>query len=286
MKEMRVIYLILLLIASAARAEVTLDAYYAIQVNGKHVGFSVQRDEYDPKTKTHKIKYFIKTNEQDNDMEQFVSTEQTDGYQPKSFRFLSRVRKAESAIRGNVRGKDLKLTFKEPKGQKTVSIPLSGDMFFSSALGPVLIASKLSKGKALSFHAINEEDGFLGDGVVYVIDETEVSKHKVYRLITHFQNVETEVWLLDTGVALASQSTHIQLRAEMVANRLDATEGLDFNLKTLAKYFGSVPEGKINPFARKEIVLPKKPLFTGKPSIKSLEAKGKIPIKIPVKISK
>jgi hypothetical protein len=273
--------IILALKLSAAAAEIVFEGYYKIEKGEKPLGFSVVREEFDPKLKEWRMHYFINTRDRDHEERSInCSIRYNQNFKP----LESTYEETDGALKSSshILFSGSKFTHKfVSKGTKgTVSGTLGKDEFLRSSAHRVLLHNKLKKGMGYSFTALREDSGKQQSGQVKVHDEKDFGGHKVFQISDDFELYIEETWLTADGQVLSSRTPQFGITSTLVANIDIALEGSDYNRKNLAKMFGQIPLGKKNKVARGLTV--SRLSFSEKVSPQLLKLKNPTPVRLPV----
>lgn len=237
-----------------AQAEVLFEGYYKVTQFNKHVGFIVQRNELDAKTKEFKTTSFLKLAKNGFDMTESLQATSTADLIPLKYSYIATDGKKTKTIDATISKNKLKAIIIEDGKSKKVEKKVNKDAFLSSALYYMMLKSKagLKTNSNFDFYAIAEE----------TIDDTKgssqidkklvtVDKLQLLKVTNKFAGSEYENLLTDKGEVYSSHTPASDIKSELVKNPDDATEGIKIPAGVLEKIFGSVPAGKINPLFTK-----------------------------------
>lgn len=233
------------------QAEILFEGYYKVTQFNKHIGFIVQRNELDSKTKQFKTTSFLKLGKGGFDMTEALQATSTADLVPLQYSYVATDGKKTKTIDATIeKGKLSAVTLENGKTKKS-SKKINKDAFLSSALYYMMLKSKegLKTDTNFDFFAIAEE----------TIDDTKGSSHIEKKLVTvdkfqllkvnnKFAGSEYENLLTDKGEVYSSYTPATDIKSELVKNPDDATEGIKIPAGVYDKFFGGIPSGKINPF--------------------------------------
>lgn len=242
------------LIGMKASAEVLFEGYYKVTQFNKHIGFIVQRNELNPKTKEFKTTSFLKLAKNGFDMTESLQATSTAELVPLKYSYIATDGKKTKTIDATVSKNKLKAIIFENGKTKKIDKKVNKDAFLSSALYYMMLKSKvgLKTNSNFDFYAIAEE----------TIDDTKgssqidkklvtVDKLQLLKITNKFAGSEYENLLTDKGEVYSSYTPTTDIRSELVKNPDEAMEGIKLTSGVLEKIFGTVPTGKINPLFTK-----------------------------------
>lgn len=254
MKLSVLVSLVSLFITLNVQAEVLFEGYYKVTQFGKHIGFVVQRNELDPKTKQFKTTSFLKLAKNGFDMTESLQTTSTTDLIPLKYSYIATDGKKTKTIDATIAKNKLKaIVIEDGKSQK-IEKKISKDAFLSSALYYMMLNSKtgLKTNSNFDFSAVAEE----------TIDDTRgsaqidkklitVDKLQLLKVTNKFAGSEYENLLTDKGEVYSAFTPATDIKSELVKNSDDATADIKIPKGVLEKFFGNIPEGKINPLFTK-----------------------------------
>jgi opacity protein-like surface antigen len=245
---------VILATAVSAQAEVLFEGYYKVTQFNKHIGFIVQRNELDNKTKEFKTTSFLKLAKNGFDMTESLQATSSAELVPLKYSYIATDGKKTKTIDATISKNKLKaITIEDGKTKKTEK-KVNKDAFLSSALYYMMLKSKagLQTNSKFDFYAIAEEtiDDTKGSSL---IDKklVTVDKLQLLKVTNKFAGSEYENLLTDKGEVYSSFTPATDIKSELVKNPDDATEGIKISAGVLEKIFGTVPGGKINPLYTK-----------------------------------
>lgn len=237
-----------------AQAEVLFEGYYKVTQFNKHIGFIVQRNEIDPKSKQFKTTSFLKLSKQGFDMTESLQAVSTSDLIPVSYSYIATDGKKTKTIDATIKKNKLNAVVIEDGKTKKVDKKVNKDAFLSSALYYMMLKSKegLKTDTNFDFYAIAEE----------TIDDTKgssridkklvtVDKLQLLKVTNKFAGSEYENLLTDKGEVYSAFTPATDVKSELVKDPDDATEGIKIPAGILEKFFGNVPVGKTNPLYTK-----------------------------------
>lgn len=254
MKSLVLVGLLTVFLTLNARAEVLFEGYYKVTQFGKHIGFVVQRNELDSKTKQFKTTSFLKLAKNGFDMTESLQATSTADLIPLKYSYIATDGKKTKTIDATIAKNKLKAIVMEDGKSQKIEKKISKDAFLSSALYYMMLNSKagLKTNSNFDFSAIAEE----------TIDDTRgssqidkklitVDKLQLLKVTNKFAGSEYENLLTDKGEVYSAFTAATDIKSELVKNPDDATADIKIPKGVLEKFFGNIPEGKINPLFTK-----------------------------------
>jgi hypothetical protein len=245
---------LILLSALTVQAEILFEGYYKVTQFNKHIGFIVQRNESDVKTKGFKTTSFLKLAKNGFDMTESLQASSTADLIPLKYSYIATDGKKTKTIDATVLKNKLKAIIIEDGKTKKIEKKINKDAFLSSALYYMMLKSKvgLKTNSNFDFYAIAEEtvDDTKGSSQ---IDKklVTVDKLQLLKVTNKFAGSEYENLLTDHGEVFSSYTPATDIKSELVKNPDEATEGIKIPAGVLEKIFGTAPTGKINPLFTK-----------------------------------
>lgn len=239
---------------ATVHAEVLFEGYYKVTQFGKHVGFVVQRNELDAKTKEFKTTSFIKLAKNGFDMTESLQAVSSSELAPVSYSYIGTDGKKTKTIDATIKNNKLNAVIIEDGKTRKIDKKINKDSFLSSALYYVMLKSKegLKTNTKFDFYAIAEEtiDDTKGSATIDKKFVT-VDKLQLLKVTNKFADSEYENLLTDKGEVYSAFTPATDIRSELVKNPDEAIAGIKIPKGVLEKLFGAIPVGKINPLFTK-----------------------------------
>ena len=237
-----------------ASAEVLFEGYYKVTQFNKHIGFIVQRNELDLKTKEFKTTSFLKLAKNGFDMTESLQATSSAELIPLKYSYMATDGKKTKTIDATISKNKLKAIIFENGKTKKIDKKVNKDAFLSSALYYMMLKSKvgLKTNSNFDFYAIAEEtieDTKGSSGIDKKL--VTVDKLQLLKVTNKFAGSEYENLLTDKGEVYSSYTPATDIRSELVKNPDEAMEGIKVPAGVLEKIFGTVPTGQINPLFTK-----------------------------------
>jgi hypothetical protein len=249
----RHLLLALIFVSSNAKAALLSESYSKVLLGGTHVGYTIQRYEFDQKKKEFIVTYFVKTGPTGGNLTESLKARSSSSLKPIAYQYTQLVGEKVKMLDATIANDTLSITVVE-NGQKKVLAPrkIPKDAFLASFLGYVMLQGKegIKTGVRYSYQAIAEEDGQIYKGDAYIAAEEAVAGVPSYKVLNTFMNTNFIYWITPKGEFIASRSPVQQISTEVVPTIQEAVAGLSLNSATLTQLFGSVPKGEENAVAK------------------------------------
>ena len=238
----------------AAKPDVLFEGYSKIMLGDKHIGYTIQRFEFDPKKKEYSTVYYLKTAPPANDVIESLKARSSFDLKPISYQYTSLAGGRPHIVDASfVNGT---MTLSELANGKRTSKPavkVPPGTFLSSFLGYLMLQQKegVKVANKYSYQAIAEEDGNLYKGEAYIKAQEQNHGLNTYRILNNYKGVQFVSFMTPQGEVIATESAAQGISTELVANIQEATKGQSVNSNQLTQLFGSVPKGQDNAVSRK-----------------------------------
>ena len=240
------IYVLLLLLAYAARADVMFEGYSKVLIQGSPVGYVVQRYEFNKAKKEFSTISFTKLGEKAGNSAESLKSVCSDKFEPKSFAYTLQSGETTKTIDGSFSKGQMTLKITEGKKVRTEKRKLPKGIFPSSFLGYLMLQNGYKVGKKFTYQAIAEEDGSFETGEAFIKSEEKYKDQTVYKIINQFKKAQYISLVTARGEILATESPAQSLATELVKDPQDATKDQIVPASTLKLLFGKIPEGKVH----------------------------------------
>jgi hypothetical protein len=234
-------------------AEVLFEGYFKISSGGAHVGYSVNRYEFDPKKKQFIATSFLKTNELGGNVAESLKAIADEKLSPVSYSYTTLVGKSAKAIDVSFKNQKMTATIKDGTGKdKKISKDLPKGSFLSTFLTYLILKSKtgFKPDTKFEYKAIAEEDAEIYSGLAVVQKMEQVNSIQAYRVINDFKDVKFISYVTEKGEVISTKSPSYSLQRELVHQSTEATLNLPVPTDTLTSLFGAVPLGQENPVSK------------------------------------
>jgi hypothetical protein len=249
--------LVLIASTSTARAEILFEGYSKVLLGGTHVGYVVQRYEFDSKKKEFRTTYFVRTNPTGGDITESLSARANANLTPISYQYTSLGKSGPKTLDATFTNGTMTVITKEGGKQSSAVTKIPKGAILSIFLNYLVLQGKegMKVGVKYNFQAIAEEDGKLYNGEVYIKGEEPASGVKAYKVLTTFKagTPDAAHYIRHTtakGEDIDSLEPVAQVATVLAPNVQEATAGLTLAAKNIEMLFGGIPKGNENAIAR------------------------------------
>lgn len=248
----------LLLQSTSARADLLFEGYSSVLLDGVHVGYVVQRFEFDNKKQEFMTAYYLKTNQLGGNITESLKARSNASLKPLSYQFTELVGEKGKTIDAQFNGENMNATILNNGQKQVVQKKIPKGAFLSSFLGYVMLQGKegIKKGVKYSYQAVAEEDAAVSSGEAYIAGEEAVHGINAFKILNTFKGVQFISYCTFKAEVIATRSPVQKISTELVDSAREATAGLTLNSSALTQIFGSVPKGTENPVARRSLETP------------------------------
>jgi hypothetical protein len=231
-----------------SHAEILFEGYYKIEIEGKHIGYSIIREEFDPVKKLFTSTRFTKTTPDVGDITMSAVAVSDDAFKPKELQFVYLDKsKKQKVIKGKVVGDkfNLDVTDGGPMKKETVNLPKG--VFFSCFTTYLMMQKGIKTDTRFTYPAIAEETGSVENGETYVEKNMmDYKGQKVFRAVNKFAGASFVALLTNTGETLVSDTPAQNEHAELVKTADEATRGIPVPKSVIETLYGNMPTGTKN----------------------------------------
>lgn len=233
-------------------AETMFEGAYKVINDGQHIGYVIQKFEFDPKTKIFTSTYFMKTNEKGGNITESFKAQATDKFHPISYQFTGQTGDKIKTIDAKFKKEIMQIEISDGKVKKTETHKNPKGTFMSTFLGYMMLQKGLKKGIKFQYSGVAEEEGNSYNGEVYVEGEENFKDFDVYRLKNKFKGSNFVTYITKNGEVLKLEVPALGLTSELQKSIAEASVGHVLPHKTLNLLFGKVPTGKVNVLNKKD----------------------------------
>lgn len=249
--------------ALAFGAEVMFEGYYRVDLGGKHIGYTIQRYEFEPKDKTFQATSFMRVKIDDKIVQESTKAKANDKFQPISYQYTSQVGDQVKAIDTTFKGELMTVKTTDGKKVTTQNFKNPKGTFISSFLIYLMLQKPLEINQAFQYSAVAEEDGGSYNGKALIESKESRNGLEVLRILNSYKGDKFIAHVaivkdakdpkkIIRGEMIGTSSPIKNLKTELVASANLATENQIVPNKTLIALFGSMPTGKANLIAGKK----------------------------------
>ncbi|GIL18113.1 MAG: hypothetical protein BroJett040_18640 [Oligoflexia bacterium] len=243
----------LLLTVSFAKAEILFEGYSKIISGGVHVGYIINRYEYDAKKKQFSSISFLKTNELGGNITESLRALAGDDLKPISYSYTTLIGGAAKTIDAQFEKNKMLATVKDGEKIEKISKDLPKGTFLSTFLVYVMLKSPqgLKPDTKYEYQAIAEEDAAIQKGMAMVKTLEDVNGLKALRVLNEFKNTKFISYVSERGEVFSTKSPVQGIATELMAQPSLATGNFGVPSSLLINLFGSVPTGVTNEVSKK-----------------------------------
>lgn len=267
MKHLRLVALALIfsLAARAFAADIMFEGYYRIALDGKPIGYNIQRYEFDPKAKTFDSVSFLRAKFGGKTVQESLRARANDKFQPISYQYTSQVDEERKTIDATFKGDQMKLVIGD--GGKTNKVKnetykIPKGTFLSSFVVYIMLQKKLTLNEVFKYSAVAEEEGASYYGKAWLESKTRKGPFEAFNVLNQFKGekfVSTLAVVPDPkepgrfikGEIFGSSSPAKNITTQLMETPAQATEGQIVPNKVLVTLFGQMPTGKVHLLATK-----------------------------------
>lgn len=261
---------LIFLLSPKAWTQVLFEGYSKIISSGVHIGFTISRFEFDPKTKQYIGTHFVQTNALGGGSSEGYKTYSDENLRPLKYSYTMASPTESKTIDGRKEKSNWVLevssldTSKTPDGldpkQKARAKEKNGNRnhrelvkfpegaFFSSNLAYVMLKSKtgMKEKTSFSYRAIAEEDGQIYPGQAVVQNLRKWNGFDSFSVVNEFKGVKFTSEVSPKGEVLSTRSPVQAIETELVHKPELATKDIQISTGILKQLFGDVPIGVTN----------------------------------------
>jgi hypothetical protein len=246
----------------ASAAEIMFEGYYRIELEGKPIGFTVQRYEYDAATKTFLSTYFLKVKIGETTSQESLRAKANDKFQPIGYQYTSQDGTNIKTIDATFNKEVATLVIDDGKGKKTMTSKSPKGTFLSNFLGYLMLQNGLDVGKKFKYSGVAEEDGNSYWGEAWIKENTKFLGLDAVKVLNKFKGENFIAYITKKNEVLGTSSPAKNLSTTLKATAAEATEGQVVPNKVLTQLFGNVPVGRVNPISAGVVSQPPKSMTT------------------------
>ena len=244
-------------LAQAFAADIMFEGYYRVDHAGRHVGYIIQRYEFEPKDSTFQFISFLRVKLGDQVIQESTKAKANNKFQPITLSYTSQSGDEIKMIDGSFKGEIMKLKIINGKTVRDETHKIPKGTFFASFLTYLLLQKPLTLNQTFQYSAVAEEDGGSFNGRALVESKEVTPDFENYKILNVFKG---EKFIANVAVVKDPQDANKNTRGEvlstnspaknistvLVASPHLATKDQTVPNKTLLALFGSIPTGKVN----------------------------------------
>jgi len=176
---------------AAIASDIMFEGYYRIELEGKPIGYIIERFAFDPKAKIFEAISFQYINAGDKVIQESIKETANDKLHPLAFQYTSQVGEKIKMIDGSFKADIMTLKINDGKTLKTEVYKNPKGTFLSTLLPYKLLQEKLQvNNTALSYSAVAEEDGGSYNGKVLLKKKEAKAGFDLFSLQNKFKGEE------------------------------------------------------------------------------------------------
>lgn len=239
-----------------AAAGILFEGWSKVLISGKHVGYVVQRFDFDEKKKEFRSTHFLKTNADSGGLTESLVARADASFKPLGYQYTTLVMDKPTLIDATFKGEKMTAIVTEGKTKKTVTNNIPKGTFLSAFLGYVMLQSKdgLKKGVKYEYQGIIEESALVAKGEAYIAEEETVSGIPSFRVLNTINGSKFISLVTHKAEILGTVSPSVGVQTILVPTMEEAIAGFGINTAALTRLFGSMPKGKENEISRRSLM--------------------------------
>lgn len=227
-------------------ANVLFEGYSKINVGDKHIGYTIQRYEFDAKKKQFKSTYFIQTSTEAGGINESLVAFANDKFEPVSYQYTAKVGDTIKIIDAKFDKGVMNATIGNGKVSQSKQKKLAPGTFLSTFLGYLMLQKGYEVGRKFSYVAIAEEDAEVFNGEAFIKEQTRFKDQDVFRILNTFKDAQFVSYVNPKGEVYGTTSPVQKITTELVAQPAEATKGLLVPAPSLKILFQAVPRGNVH----------------------------------------
>jgi hypothetical protein len=234
------------------------EGWSKVLLSGQHVGYIIQRYEFDEKKKEFRAIHYMKMNADAGGLTDSLVARADATFKPINYQYTGLKDGKPILIDAGFKGDKMTAVVTEGKEKKTVNVTLPKGAFLSTFLGYVMLQGKegLKKGIKYEYQGVLEEAAIVAKGEAYIADEETVSGIAAFRILNTVSGSRFISLATHKAEVLGTVSPSAGVQTVLVSTMEEAVAGHGLNSAAVSQLFGSVPKGKENEVARRSIMPP------------------------------
>lgn len=263
-------------ITSTANAGILFEGWSKVLISGTHVGYIIQRYDFDEKKKEFRETHFMKIEAGSSSLTDSLVARSDASLKPISYQYTALKDGKATLIDASFKNGKMTASVTEGKDKKTIRNTLPKGSFLSAFLGYAMLQGKegLKKGVKYKYQAVLEESASLANGEAYIAEEETVSGIPAFRILNTIDGAKFINLSSHKGEVLGTVSPAQGVQTVLVSRMEEATGKFEVNKKALTQLFGTMPLGKDNELSQHSL-LPVVPATSPTPVIENRPATQK-----------
>jgi hypothetical protein len=249
---MLIIITLSLFTTAQANAEILFEGYSKIMLSDTHVGYIVQRYEFNSKSNEFSTAYYLKTNDLGGNITESLKARATSSLKPVSFQFTELTAQGARTIDATFKNDNMTAIITKAGKKETIASKIPKDTYLSSFLVYLFLQGKkgIQAGANYGYSAIAEEDAKVYSGEANILSAEIISGINTFKVKNTFKGSPFESNVTHKGEIISTRAPLQKISTQLVATMEEATKGMSIVPGHLAPLFGSVPKGIANVISR------------------------------------
>ncbi len=228
--------------------DVLFEGYHKLVSGGVHIGYTISRYEYDPKSKKFIAILFTKTGALGSDVTESTYAVADADLNPISYAYTAMVGKDIKTIDAKFSKNHMSAVVKDKGKTQKIEQDVPKGVFLSQFLIYLMLKSKTGLQSDLNYKykAIAEEDGKIYDGQALVTQQEKYNGFQAFKILNNYKDLKFIAYVTDRGEVLGVNNPAQSLSSELVAKPSEATGQFGVGATILKNLFGEVPVGTNN----------------------------------------
>ncbi|MEK6774199.1 MAG: hypothetical protein AABY64_09675 [Bdellovibrionota bacterium] len=237
---------------AAKESDLLFEGYHKLMSGGVHIGYTISRYEYDPKSKKFTATIFTKTGALGSDVTESTHAVADADLNPVSYEYTAMVGKDIKTIDAKFKKNHMSAVVKEKGKIQKIEQDIPKGVFLSQFLIYLMLKSKngLQADLNYKYKAIAEEDGKFYDGQALVTKQEKYNGYPAFKILNNYKDLKFVAYVTDRGEVLGVTNPAQNLAIELKPKPNDATGQFGVGASILRNLFGDVPLGTHNVLSR------------------------------------
>ena len=237
---------------SASKSNFLYEGWSKVLMREQHIGYLVQRYEFDSKKKQYKSISFLKTDAAGHKFTESLVSIADASLKPVSYQYTSISGGKTTTIdatfsTGKTNSSQIMTAIVNEAGKKTtVRNTLPKGAFLSSFLGYVMLMGEqgIKTGVKYAYEAVAEEDAGIYKGEAFIASEEKVEGISTFKVLNTFKGARFVSLITHKAEVLGTESPAQGVSTALMGSMSEAIGSHSLNSATLNSLFGSVPKGE------------------------------------------
>ncbi|MGE3682426.1 MAG: hypothetical protein AB7G93_11935 [Bdellovibrionales bacterium] len=168
-------------------AETMFEGYYRIELAGKHIGYSIQRYSFDPKTGTFECLAFTRAKIGETVLQESLKAKADNKLHPISYQYTKQDGPELLSIDATFKGQVMKLKKSDGKTIKTPTYEIPEQTILSQFLVYLILRDPIQVNDSISYSGVAEEDGASYWGKAWLQSAEDKDGYRVFNIQNEFK---------------------------------------------------------------------------------------------------